>query len=150
MKKIMSLLALALLLFAMAVPAFADDNCHQVAQVLEMTEGAVEEKVPKPYHLQDQQMMQVLRDFSETEDARTILLEDADFQHLTMIRQRDVSNDGQPTQLSLRAWGACNRYLVVLFKPLDQEDWTIPAMAQGEFIDVTLPGDGQYVLAWSW
>lgn len=150
MKKIMSLLILVLVLLAMAVPAFADDNCHQVAQVLEMTEGAVEEKVLKPYHLQDEQMMQVLQDFAETEEAESILLEDADIHHLTMIRQRDVSNNGQPTQLSLRAWGACNRYLVVLFKPLDQESWTIIAMAQGEFIDATLPCDGQYALAWSW
>ena len=150
MKKIMSLLILVLVLLAMAVPAFADDNCHQVAQVLEMTEGAVEEKVLKPYHLQDEQMMQGLQDFAETEEAESILLEDADIHHLTMIRQRDVSNNGQPTQLSLRAWGACNRYLVVLFKPLDQENWTIIAMAQGEFIDATLPCDGQYALAWSW
>ena len=67
-----------------------------------------------------------------------------------MIRQRDVANSGKPIELSLRAWGACNRYLVVLFKPLEEEDWTVVAAAQGEFIDAVLPGDGQYALAWSW
>ena len=150
MKKILTLLVLAALVLTLAAPAFADDNNHQVAQVLEMTEGALEEKVLKAYHLQEAEMMQILEDFAQTEQAQDILPEDADIRHLTMIRQRDVSNDGEPIELSLRAWGACNRYLVVLFKPLEQEDWTVISVAKGEFIDATLPGDGQYALAWSW
>ena len=40
--------------------------------------------------------------------------------------------------------------LLVLFKPLGEETWTILSAAQGQFIDAVLPGDGQYALAWSW
>ena len=150
MKKWIALLGLPVLLAAMAVPALADDNNHQVAQVLKITEGVEEGKVPKADHLQDEQMMEIFREFQETEEAEEILPEDMEIKHLTMIRQRDVANSGKPIQLSLRAWGACNRYLVVLFKPLEEEDWTVVAAAQGEFIDAVLPGDGQYALAWSW
>lgn len=150
MKKNLTLLMLLALLCTMAAPAFADDNNHQVAQVLEMTEGAVEEKVFKTYHLQEEQMMQTLREFRDSDESGEILPEDVKINHLTMLRQRDVSNDGEPIELSLRAWGAGKRYLVVLFKPLGEEEWTVAAVAQGEFIDAVLPGDGQYALAWSW
>lgn len=150
MKKWIALLVLPVLLAAMAVPALADDNNHQVAQVLKITEGVEEGKVPKTDHLQDEQMMEIFREFQDTEEAEEILPEDMDIQHLTMIRQRDVANNGEPIQLSLRAWGACDRYLVVLFKPAEEEEWTVVAAAQGEFIDAELPGDGQYAFAWSW
>lgn len=150
MKKWMSLLLLTVLLVSMAATAFADDNNHQVAQVLKITEGVEEEKVPKVNHLLDQQMMEIVRAFRETEEAETILPEQMEFKHLTMLRQRDVANHNEPIQLSLRAWGACDRYLLVLFKPAETEDWTVLASAQGEFIDAELPGDGQYALAWSW
>ncbi|MGM9604179.1 MAG: hypothetical protein ACI3XG_03865 [Faecousia sp.] len=150
MKRIPTLLMLLALLCAMAVPALADDNNHQVAQVLEITAGVEEGKVPKTDHLQDEQMMQVLQEFRDTEGAEEILPGDMEIKHLTMIRQRDVANNGEPIALSLRAWGACNRYLVVLFRPAEEETWTVVAAAQGEFIDAVLPGDGQYALAWSW
>ena len=150
MKRFLALLLLPVLLLAMALPAFADDNNHQVAQVLSITEGVEEGKVPKPDHLQDEQMMEIFRAFQETEEAEEILPEDMQIKHLTMIRQRDVENNGEPIELSLRAWGAGKRYLVVLFKPAEEEDWTVVAAAQGEFIDAVLPGDGQYAFAWSW
>ena len=151
MKKWIVLLVLPVLLAAMAVPALADDNNHQVAQVLKITEGVEEGKVPKLDHLQDEQMMEIFREFQDTEEAEEILPEDMEIQHLTMIRQRDVSNNGEPIEISLRAWGAAKSwYLLVLFKPLGEETWTILSAAQGQFIDAVLPGDGQYALAWSW
>lgn len=151
MKKLTILLALLALLSAMAAPAFADDNSHQSAQVLEITEGVTEEVVFHSSHLKDEQMMEVVRSTLETEEGKALFPEDAHISHLTMIRQRNVTGDGGPIQLSLRSWGGGeDRYLVVLFKPLGEEAWTIVAAAQGEFIDATLPGDGQYALSWSW
>lgn len=111
---------------AFAMPVFADDNRNQIAQVLEISQGAVEE-------------------------SKEVLPEDMEINHLTMIRQRDVSNNGEPIEISLRAWGAAKSwYLLVLFKPLGEETWTILSAAQGQFIDAVLPGDGQYALARSW
>ena len=138
------------LLAALSLPAFADDNSHQVAQVLEITQGAREEKVLYAYHLKEAQMMETVRAALETEEGQTLFPEDAQINHLSMIRQRDVVNNAEPIELSLRAWGAGDRYLVVLFKPLGEEEWTVVAVAQGEYIDAILPGDGQYALAWSW
>lgn len=150
MKKFTILMALLTLLSAMAAPAFGDENSHQSAQVLEITEGVTEEVVFHSDHLKDEQMMEVVRSALETEEGKALFPEDARIKHLTMIRQRDVTGDGGPIQLSLRSWGGGeDRYLVVLFKPLGEEAWTIAAVAQGEFIDATLPGDGQYALAWS-
>lgn len=151
MKKIMTFLMLLIFVTAMAVPAFADDNRNQIAQVLEITEGVVEKSVMKDEHLKEAELMQVLREFQDTEEAGDVLPENMEINHLTMIRQRDVSNNGEPIEISLRAWGAGDsRYLLVLFKPLGEETWTILSAAQGQYIDATLPGDGQYALAWSW
>lgn len=147
MKKFAVLLVAAAALFALALPVSAatlQQNQHQIADVLEITETAVEQSVYNQYHLTDAQMMEILR------TAGDVVPEDYEIHHLTMLRQRDVTNDGEEIQLSLRAWGAGNRYLVVFFKPADEEEWTVVAAAQGEFIDATLPGDGQYALAWSW
>ena len=151
MKKYLTFLLLLVIAAAFAMPVFADDNRNQIAQVLEISQGAVEESVMKTNHLQEAELMRILRQFQETEESKEVLPEDMEINHLTMIRQRDVSNNGEPIEISLRAWGAAKSwYLLVLFKPLGEETWTILSAAQGQFIDAVLPGDGQYALAWSW
>lgn len=147
MKKLATLLAALALVCTCAMPAAAvtrQDNEHQIADILEIPETAVEQSVPKPQHLQDKKMMEIV------EASEGVIPDDYDFAHLTMIRQRDITNDGQPIPMSVRAWGGQNRYLVVFFKPLDEEEWTVLAAAKGEYIDFTVPGDGEYALAWSW
>lgn len=147
MKKLITLIFALALLFVAAIPVAADtqqENKHQVADVLKITETAEETHVLKMYHLKDEQMMEAVK------NSQDVIPEEYDIHHLAMLRQRDVTNDGEPIELSLRAWGAGNRYLVVLFKPVDSDEWDVIGAAQGEFIDVTLPGDGQYVFAWSY
>lgn len=147
MKKIITLAAALLLLCACALPASAEihqDNQHQIAEILDIPETAVEKSVPKPDHLKDAEMMEIVKEHPDA------IPETYTFSHLTMVRQRDITNDGEEIPLSIRAWGACNRYLVVFFRAVDEEEWTVVGAAQGEYIDVTLPGDGQYALAWSW
>ncbi len=147
MRKLFAVLLALAMLCAAAVPASAAaklENEHQIAEVLEITQTAEEAHVMKMYHLTDQQMMEAV------ENSRDVIPEDYEIHHLSMVRQRDVTNGGEPIELSLRAWGAGKRYLVVLFKGVDSDEWTVVAAAQGEFIDATLPGDGEYALAWSW
>jgi len=147
MKRLFTMLLALVVLCTAAIPASAatqQENKHQVADVLEITETAEETHVLNQYYLTDAQMMEVV------ENSQDVIPEEYKIRHLSMLRQRDVTNDGEPIELSLRAWGAGSRYLVVLFKPVDSEEWTVVGAAQGEFIDVTLPGDGQYVFAWSW
>lgn len=146
MRKMTILLLTLTVLCALSLPVSAtkQENQHQIADVLEITETATEYNVYKQYHLKDAQMMEIV------ENSEGVIPEDYEINHLTMLRQRDITNNGVEIELSLRAWGAGNRYLVVFFKPADEDEWTVLAAAQGEFIDVTLPGDGQYALAWSW
>lgn len=152
MKRFSVLIILSLLLLAMVLPAHADDNKNQIAQVLKITEGVQEESVMKMYHLQDEEMMEVYNAFRKTEEAEEILPKGMKIDHLTMIRQRYVYNEGEPIEISLRAWGAKERYIVVFFKSDEDEEekWVILAAAQGEYIDVVLPGDGEYAMALSW
>ena len=118
--------------------------------MLEIIQGVREEVVFHSCHLKDEQMMEVVQAALETEEGKSLFPEDAQIHHLTMIRQRDVTGGGEPIQLSLRSWGGGkDRYLVVFFRPVGEEDWTVVTVAKGEFIDATLPGDGQYALAWS-
>ena len=147
MKKLATLLAALVLLCTCVLPAAAatkQDNEHQIADILEIPETAVEQSVPKPQHLQDKKMMEIV------EASEGVIPEDYEINHLTMIRQRDVTNGGEPIPMSVRAWGGQNRYLVVFFKAEGEEEWTVLAAAKGEYIDFTIPGDGQYALAWSW
>ena len=147
MKKLATLLAALALVCACILPASAatkQDNEHQIADILEIPETAVEQSVPKPQHLQDKKMMEIV------EASEGVIPEYYEINHLTMIRQRDITNGGEPIPMSVRAWGGQNRYLVVFFKAESEEEWTVLAAAKGEYIDFTIPGDGQYALAWSW
>lgn len=151
MKKMLTILMLLLLAVSMAVPAFADDNSHQIAQVLEITPGAVEGQVLKCNHLKEAELLQILEEFRATEQAREVLPEDAVITRMTMVRQREITNNNEPIEISLRAWGAGESWhLLMLFKALGEETWTILSVAQGQYIDAVLPGDGEYALAWSW
>lgn len=157
MKKGLTLLLVLVLALAMALPAFADDNRNQIAQVLEMTEGAEELNVLNMYYLTDEEMMDIVKEFRQDEESQELLPKSVKFEHLTMLRQRDViAPDGESVKLSLRAWGAGEeRYLFVFFKPVPEEedeltDWVVLTVAKGEFIEAELPGSGQYALAWSW
>lgn len=146
-KKIIALLAALVLLCSCAVSAAAatrQDNEHQIADILEIPETAVEESVPKSQHLKDQKMMEIVALYPD------VVPEEYEIRHLTMIRQRNITNEGEPIPMSVRAWGGQNRCLVVFFLAPEESEWTVVAAAQGEFIDFTLPGDGQYALAWSW
>lgn len=149
MKKFAALLLLLAVLVANAVPAAADvlvENQHQIAEILSITDSAEEEHVMKYQHVKEEQMMAALEQAGED-----VVPADYRIRHLTMVRQRTIHNNGEETQVSMRAWGAKEgQYLVVLFLPEGEEDWVVVAAAQGEYIDATLPGDGQYALAWSW
>ena len=147
MKKLATLLAALALVCVCTIPVSAatkQDNEHQIADILGIPETAVEKSVPKPQHLQDKKMMEIV------EASEGVIPEDYEINHLTMIRQRDITNDGASIPMSVRAWGGQNRYLVVFFKAEGEEEWTVLAAAKGEYIDFTIPGDGQYALAWSW
>lgn len=67
------------LLPAIAIPAFADDNSHQSAQVLEIIRGVREEVVFHSCHLKDEQMMEVVQAALETEEGKSLFPEDAQF-----------------------------------------------------------------------
>ena len=91
MKKLATLLAALALVCACAIPVSAatkQDNEHQIADILEIPETAVEKSVPKPQHLQDKKMMEIV------EASEGVIPEDYEINHLTMVRQRDVTNDG--------------------------------------------------------
>lgn len=149
MKRILMLLALSALLVNLALPAFADDNKSQIAQVLELTEGAAEHSVIATCHLKNDELMEILEAYRQTEEGQKFFTDSVSIGRLTMIRQRDISNGGEPIHISLRAWGAGQRYLFVLFKPIEEEQWAIVSAGQGQFIEADFPGDGQYALAWS-
>lgn len=150
MKRWITLVLLAVLAAGLVGTASADDNKNQVVQVLELSEGAEESSVMGMEFLTDGQMMDILAAFRETEQAETVLPKQMKFKHLTMLRQRDVENDGEPVDISIRVWGVKERYVLVFFQEAEQEQWTILKAAQGEFLDFTLPGDGQYAIAWGW
>ena len=150
MKRWITLVLLAVLAAGLLGTASADDNKNQVVQVLEITEGAEEHSIMNMEFLTDGQMMELLAAFRKTEEAKTLLPEKMKFQHLTMLRQRDVYNENEPVDISVRVWGVKERYVLVFFKEAEQEQWTILKADQGEFLDFTLPGDGQYAIAWGW
>lgn len=151
LKKILSIMLLIAVAAALALPCFADDNSHQIAQVLEITPGAVEGQVLKCDHLLEKELLEILADFQATEQAQEVIPADVVITRMTMVRQRTISNNGKPIHISLRAWGAGESWhLVMLFKAQGEETWTILSVAQGQYIDAALPGDGEYALAWSW
>ena len=89
MKKLATLLAALALVCACTIPVSAatkQDNEHQIADILEIPETAVEKSVPKPQHLQDKKMMEIV------EASEGVIPEDYEIGHLTMIRQRDITN----------------------------------------------------------
>lgn len=149
MKRIITWLMLSALTLLLVLPVSADDNKNQIAQVLELTEGVTEHSVMPSFHLKNHALMEILSLYRETEEGQEFFTNSVRIDHMAMIRQRDIAGDGQPIHISLRAWGAGNRYLFVLFKAEAQEEWTIVSAAQGEFIEADFPGDGQYALAWS-
>ena len=98
MKKLATLLAALALVCACTIPVSAatkQDNEHQIADILEIPETAVEKSVPKPQHLQDKKMMEI------AEASEGVIPEDYEINHLTMIRQRDVTNDGASIPMSV-------------------------------------------------
>lgn len=149
MKKILAILLTLAAVVTAAVPAAAvvnAENQHQIAEILSITESAVEEHVLKYQHVKEAAMMAAV-DAAEED----VIPAEYEIRHLTMVRQRIIHNDGEPTEISIRAWGATeSQYIVVLFQPEGEEDWIVVAAAQGQYIDATIPGDGQYALAWSW
>ena len=53
MKKCLTFLLLLVIAASFAMPVFADDNRNQIAQVLEISQGAVEKSVMKTNHLRN-------------------------------------------------------------------------------------------------
>lgn len=147
MKKPIALLVLlALVATLLPIGTDAADNKTQIVQVLSITEGTAEENVYPIYHLKEAQLKEYWEadEFFKEEDVVLVL------EHMTMIRQRTISNNGDPVECSFRAWGTGNKFIIAFFRPADETEWSVEAFAQGEYLDVTFPGDGEYALAWAW
>lgn len=151
MKRILSLILAITLIAAMAIPAAAIsnvENANQCAEILSASEGVEETVVAKVFHLEEKKMMEIYNAAVEAEDE--VVPKDADVKHLTMIRQKDVVCKETPIEYSVKINSVIDRYICVFFKGLEDEEWSIVACEYCRNIDFSLPGSGQYAIAWSW
>ncbi len=143
MRKVLSILLLAVLLVTLAVPAFAKDNQNQVVKVESLSEGAQESSVLGMYHLKGKKLVDAA---ASCEDD---LPEGVKAERLTMIRQRNISGDTFPIEISFHTWGA-ERDLLVFFQKEDEEGWELVAANKGNDVSASFSCNGQYALVWSW
>jgi len=145
MRKTLSILLLAVLLVTLVVPASASkkDNQHQMADVDSLSDGAEEGYVNAAEHLKGQKLIDALSGCEED------FPEGVKVDRLTMIRQRDITSDTFPIEITFHTWGL-ERDLLVFFQKEGEEGWELIAADKGNSISASFSCNGQYALVWSW
>lgn len=145
MRKTLSILLLAVLLVTMAVPVSAGkkDNQNQMVEVESLSDGAEEGYVNAAEHLKGQKLIDALTACEED------FPEGVKVNRLTMIRQRDVTSDTFPIEITFHTWGL-ERDLLVFFREEGEEEWKLVATDKGNYVSASFPCNGQYALTWSW
>lgn len=143
MRKTLSILLLAVLLVTLAVPVFAKENQNQVVKVESLSEGAQESSVIGMYHLKGKKLVDAATECEEE------LPKGVEAERLTMIRQRSITGDTFPIEISFRTWGA-ERDLLVFFQKEGEEGWELVASDKGNSVSASFACNGQYALVWSW
>ncbi len=144
MRKLLSILLLAALLVTLAVPASAKkDNQNQVVTVESLSEGAQESSVLGMNHLKGKKLKEAAIACEEE------LPEGVKAERLTMIRQRSITGDTFPIEITFQTWGA-ERDLLVFFQKEGEEGWDLVASDKGNSVSASFSCNGQYALVWSW
>lgn len=145
MRRMLSVLLLAVLFATLTVPVSATkkDNQHQMVEVESLSEGAEEDYVNSAEHLKGQKLIDALSGCEED------LPEGVKIDRLTMIRQRNVTSDTFPIEISFHTWGL-ERDLLVFFREEGEEEWKLVASDKGNYVSASFSCSGQYALTWSW
>lgn len=140
MKKVVSILLIAVIAAMLALPAFAEDV--QWVRVISITDDAV-------LALRDIQPITEQEMLDAAAASEGILPENAEFKYMRVLYQNRISCEEEICDLALRVWGSRNLVALLFFKGDEDEAWTLIGRNIGEVIDVCMPANGQVVVAYA-
>lgn len=141
MKKIVSLVLLVVMAATLVIPAAAEEHVEWVRLIYVTDDAEIDQGFGQP--ITEAEMLAAVAEDEE------IFPNSSAYKYMSVLCQRRIRCREELVDLGLRVWGSRNQVALLFFKGVGENTWTLVGRNIGEVIDVCMPGNGEYAVAYA-